>query len=48
MEIGDPLQWQPFWEQFDAAVDSSDIPDVTRLNYLRYLLTGDAKICVSG
>ena len=33
---GDPLQWQSFWDCFEAAVDhNSSITNVQKLNYLR-------------
>ena len=40
---GDVLQWQSFWDQFTAVVDSSDIPDISKFSYLRSLLEGEAK-----
>ena len=38
---GDVLQWQSFWDQFVAAVDSTDLPDVSKFSYLRASLEGE-------
>ena len=45
---GDVLQWQSFWDQFTAVVDSSDIPDISKFSYLRWLLEGEAKQSIQG
>ena len=45
---GDVLKWTPFWEQFEAVVDTSDMPDVTKFTYLLSLLKGEAKATVQG
>ena len=45
---GDPLEWTAFWEQFCAAVDSTDLPEVSKFNYLRSLLRGNAKAAIQG
>ena len=45
---GDVLSWMPFWEAFQTAVDSTDLPEVSKLTYLRSLLHGEAKRCVEG
>ena len=45
---GDVLQWQSFWDQFTAVVDSSDIPDISKFSYLRSLLEGEAKQSIQG
>ena len=48
---GDMLQWQSFWEQFVAAVDSTDLPDVSKFSYLRASLEGETnqlyRVCLS-
>ena len=36
---GDVLKWPQFWDSFSVTVDSSDMSDVTKLTYLRSLLT---------
>ena len=45
---GDVLQWQSFWDQFVAAVDSTDLPDVSKINYLRASLEGEPKAAIQG
>ena len=45
---GSVLQWQSFWESFEAAVHCSDIPDVSKFAYLRSFLIGEAKESVAG
>ena len=45
---GEVLEWGPFWDQFEATVDGSDLPDVSKLVYLRSLLYGEAKQVVEG
>ena len=45
---GDVLEWSTFWEQFEASVDNSDLPEVSKFVYLRSLLVGDARKCVEG
>ena len=43
---GDMLQWQSFWDQFVAAVDSTDLPDASKFSYLRASLEGEAKAVI--
>ena len=43
---GKPEEWPPFWEAFTVAVDKTNLPDVTKLTYLRSLLKGEALRCV--
>ena len=43
---GDVLQWQSFWDQFVAAVDSTDLPDVSKFSYLRASLEGEPKAAI--
>lgn len=45
---GDILNWTSFIDQFNAVVDQSDLPIITKFTYLRSLLAGDALKCVSG
>ena len=45
---GDVLQWQSSWECFEAAVDSADLPDVTKFAYLQSFLVDEAKESVAG
>ena len=45
---GEVQEWTPFWEQFEAVVDLSDLPTVAKFSYLRSLLTGDAQAAIAG
>mgnify|MGYP001795009530 CR=1 FL=1 len=37
---GKPIEWQSFWDQFSAAVDSkTNIPDVVKFSYLKSALS---------
>ena len=46
---GDVLQFQTFWQQFTACIDSQeDVPDITKFNYLIGLLMGAAKSTLDG
>ena len=45
---GDVLKWPQFWDSFSVTVDASEMSDVTKLTYLRSLLTGEASRCVEG
>ena len=45
---GNIVEWFSFWEAFSVNVDSTDLPDVTKLTYLRSLLKGEAKKSVDG
>ena len=45
---GDVREWTSFWEQFEIAIDDSDLPDVSKFTYLRSLLKSDAKQCIEG
>ena len=45
---GDVREWTSFWEQFETAIDNSDLPDVSKFTCLRSLLKSDAKQCIEG
>ena len=46
---GNTLEWQPFWDSFNAAVNSNPtISDVQKLNYLRSQLQGEASQLIAG
>ncbi|KAJ8042348.1 hypothetical protein HOLleu_13378 [Holothuria leucospilota] len=45
---GKVIDWQPFWDQFKAVVDNSELPTVNKFSYLQALLEGDAKTCIQG
>ena len=45
---GDVLQWQSFWNQFVAAVDSTDLPDVSKFSYLRASSEREPKAAIQG
>ncbi|KAK8772528.1 hypothetical protein V5799_024231 [Amblyomma americanum] len=46
---GKRKNWQPFWEQFEVAVQkSTELSNIDRLNYLKTLLTGEAVTAIAG
>ena len=45
---GDVLQWQSFWDQFVAVVDSTDLPDVSKFSYLRASSEREPKTAIQG
>ena len=46
---GNPLQWQTFWDSFNAAVHSnSNLSGVEKFNYLRAQTSGEAAKAISG
>ena len=46
---GDPLDWQPFWASFEAAVhNNSQLSDAQKLSYLHAQLCGDASQVSAG
>ena len=46
---GDALEWPPFWDGFNAAVNSNpSISHVQKLNYLRSQLRGEASQVIAG
>ena len=44
----EPTEWFPFWEQFEAAVDSQDLPTVSKFSYLKGALDGEAARAIKG
>ena len=44
----EPTEWFPFWEQFEAAVDSQDLPTVSKFSYLKDALYGEAARAIKG
>ena len=46
---GQPLEWQPFWDCFAAAIDSNpSLTGVQKLSYLRAQLRGEATRAITG
>jgi hypothetical protein len=45
---GKVTEWTRFWESFEASVDKSTLPDVSKLTYLLSLLKDEAKRSVEG
>ena len=46
---GNPLYWQPFWDCFEAAVDTNrSLTGVQKLSYLRAQLRGEASQVIAG
>jgi len=45
---GDVLQWQSFWDQFEATVGTSTLPIITKFTYLKSLLEGEAMEVIQG
>ena len=44
---GNALEWQPFWDRFNAAVNSNPtISDIQKLNYLRSQLRGETSLVI--
>ena len=43
-----PTEFFPFWEQFEALVDSQDLPIVSKFNYLKGALDGEAARAIKG
>lgn len=47
--VGNPLEWQTFWDSFSAAVDSNpNFTGIQKFNYLCAQLQRDALIVISG
>ena len=46
---GDPLDWQPFWDSFEAAIHgNSQLNGAQKLSYLRAQLRGSAAQAIAG
>lgn len=46
---GDPLDWQPFWDSYEAAIHSNtQLNGAQKLSYLRAQLRGDAAQAIAG
>ena len=45
---GDVKEWTSFWEQFQAVVENSELPGVTKFSYLKSLLRGEALTAIAG
>ena len=45
---GDILEFETFWDQLQANIDDSDLPDISKFSYLRNLLEGDAAQTIQG
>ena len=47
--VGNPLQWQSFWDSFDAAVHNNpSLNGIQRFNYLKAQLVGEAQQTIAG
>ena len=45
---GDLTDWQSFWDRFEALVDQSDLPVISKFSYLQSLLQGEALSVIQG
>lgn len=45
---GDLTDWQSFWDRFEALVDQSDLPVISKFSYLQSLLEGEALSVIQG
>ena len=46
---GDPLDWQPFWDSFEAAIhNNTQLNGAQKLSYLRAQLRGDSAQAIAG
>ena len=45
---GDVREWTSFWEQFQAVIENSDLPGVSKFSYLRMYLRGEALTAIAG
>ena len=43
-----PTEWSSFYDQFEAVVHNSDLPEVSKFVYLRSLLKGEASSVIEG
>jgi hypothetical protein len=47
--VGNPLQWQSFWDSFDAAVHNNpSLNGIQRFNYLKAQLVGETLEAIAG
>ena len=45
---GELTEWQSFWDRFEALVDQSELPDISKFSYLQSLLQGEARSVIQG
>lgn len=45
---GELTEWQSFWDRFEALVDQSELPDISKFSYLQSLLQGEALSVIQG
>ena len=45
---GTPQDWMRFWGQFEAQIDKSSAPDVTKFSYLKELVDLKVRILIYG
>ena len=45
---GTITKWQMFWDNFEAIVDFTELPNISKFTYLQSLLDGDAKRTIEG
>ena len=45
---GTHLDWQRFWEQFEARIDKYDIGQVAKFSYLKELLVPKVRAVIDG
>ncbi|XP_064643617.1 uncharacterized protein LOC135497714 [Lineus longissimus] len=45
---GNVIEWQSFWDKFDALIHSSGKPPIGKCNYLDGLLVGEANATIAG
>ena len=46
---GDILKWQEFWDSFEATIHmNKSLHEIEKFNYLKSLLSGEAKLLISG
>ncbi|ESP02106.1 hypothetical protein LOTGIDRAFT_111232 [Lottia gigantea] len=45
---GDVTTWTSWWDNYEATIHKSDLPDVTKFTYLRSLLDSEAAAVIKG
>ena len=45
---GEVVEWQSFWDQFNAVVHQSELPDITKFTYLKSVLKDEALSSIKG